>query len=88
MNGHSYGISKLTTAHSRELLSEGHRRQLAKTVPPRPRLALREHGRLVHTWASRSWVWPFYSRAAYARSNRTAATPLDTGKSTVTGGPM
>ena len=61
MNGHSYGISKLTAAHSRELLSEGHRRQLAKTVPPRPRLALREPGRLVHAWASRIWVWPFYS---------------------------
>jgi hypothetical protein len=53
MNGHSYGISKLTSEHSRELLSEGRRRQLAKTAPPRPRFALRELGRFVPAWASR-----------------------------------
>jgi hypothetical protein len=51
VNSHPYGISKLTTAHSEELLTEGRRRQLARTTPPR----LRSHRRrLLGAWTS--WI--------------------------------
>ena len=42
MNSHPYGISSLTATRSQELLSEGRRRQLAKTAPPGHRSVLRE----------------------------------------------
>ncbi len=53
MNSHPYGISNLTATRSQELLSEGRRRQLAKTAPPGHRSALREPAHLVHGCASR-----------------------------------
>lgn len=53
MTSHPYGVSKLTAAHSTELLSEARRRQLASTAPRKPRSALRRPGRLMHASVSR-----------------------------------
>jgi hypothetical protein len=53
MNSHPHGISKLTSDHSRDLLTEGLRRQLAKTAPHRSPLAARQPGQVIRSWASR-----------------------------------
>jgi hypothetical protein len=53
VTSHPYGISKLTAAHSAELLSDGHRRQLASTAPGQPGWAVSAPGRLVRGSVSR-----------------------------------
>ena len=91
MNSHPHGISKLTTAHSRDLLSEGRRRQLAKTAPVRPRPGLGHPSHLLRAWASRivaiaGLLAPF---ARYARKKNSETTgwaaPIATGNPAVTG---
>jgi len=54
MNNHPYGISQLTAAHSRDLLDEGSRRQLARTAARKQRSVLKQPARLAHSWASRA----------------------------------
>jgi hypothetical protein len=53
MSSHPYAISRLTAAHSHDLLSQGRQRQLAKTVPSRPRTAFGQRARLVRSFVSR-----------------------------------
>ncbi len=60
MNSHPYGISNLTATRSQELLSEGRRRQLAKTALP-------GIGRLSEnppTWCTAAHLgsWPWLAR--------------------------
>jgi hypothetical protein len=53
MNSHPYGISELTTAHSNDLLSEGRRRQLARSGSPAPGSSVPKRNRLMPVWATR-----------------------------------
>ncbi len=70
MNSHPYGISKLTTAHSNELLSEGRRRQLAKSASPAPRSPVLKRTRFMMVWAPRMLrlIRSFVPSALYIRS--------------------
>ncbi|HTT88891.1 MAG TPA: hypothetical protein VMF65_04995 [Acidimicrobiales bacterium] len=91
MNSHPHGISQLTTAHSRDLLSEGGRRQLAKTAPARRRPVLGQPSRLLRAWASRTVAIAglLAPSARYARKKNSETAcwtaPIATGNPAVTG---
>jgi hypothetical protein len=74
MNTHPYGISKLTAAHSSELLSEGHRRQLAKSASPAPGSPVPRRSRLTLVWALRmlKFVISLVPSALYIRGGDVA----------------
>jgi hypothetical protein len=90
MNSHPHGISKLTTAHSRDLLSEGRRRQLAKTAPAR-RPVLVQPSRVLRAWASRivaiAGLLAPSARYARKKNSETAGwtAPIANGNPAVTG---
>ena len=61
MNNHPHAISQLTAAHSRDLLNEGRRRQLAKTAAPKPSRLSNGPACSCTRGHRGPWLWPAHS---------------------------